>query len=303
MTALPVSPLSTSFGGSILMYPHLASGGNWNTQVVLINPTDTTLSGSYRFFGNQGGKNSAQSAKVFVNGSYGSSFTYTIPPRSVFQVTAQSSNQVGSVRLTPSTNTSTPSGIAIMSYKNSKGITVSTTALPAQPAGSTFRVYVETAGVLGQIGSKQSALAIGNPSASQSVVHIEARNLDGSPTGISTSITIPGGGQVAKFATGLLPLPIPFRGLLRLTASSPVTVASVRGEYNERTDYLMPAIPPLDEAVMPNGSEVDFSLILATGGYTTQLVLFSNTSTSNSGKIAVVDQNGNTMSQILTPAP
>jgi len=303
MTTLPVSPLSTGFGGTVLTFPHLASGGSWNTQVVLINPTDTVLTGAFRFYG-QGWKNSGQSVKVLVNGVYGSVFGYSIPPRSVFQVTAQRSNQVGTVRLVPSTNTGVPSGIAILSYVNSQGITVSATGLPAQAAGSTFRICAEVTGTLGQAGSAQTGIAITNPSASQAVVQIEARNVDGTATGISTSITIPGGGQLAKFITGLLPqLPIPFKGVLRLTASSAINVSAVRGEYNERTDYLMPAIPSADEAILPSGPEVDVPLVIGTAGYTTQLILFSNTSTANSGKIADVNQNGETANQTLTPQP
>jgi hypothetical protein len=116
-------------------------------------------------------------------------------------------------------------------------------------------------------------------------------NVDGTPTGLSKSIDIAAGGQIAKFANELFSqLPSPFRGILRISSPSEVGVAGLRGRYNERGELLMTTTPPHDEATPPQPA-VDFPHFVTGGGYTTQLILLS-TGAAQTGSLMLMSKEG-----------
>ena len=51
MTTLPVAPLSSASEETVY-FPHFAAGGGWVTQVILVNPTDSTITETVEFLGN-----------------------------------------------------------------------------------------------------------------------------------------------------------------------------------------------------------------------------------------------------------
>src|SRR5439155_6036508 len=111
----------------------------------------------------------------------------------------------------------------------------------------------------------------------------------------------PGNGQVARFVQELFPaLKAPFRGFLKATATAPIGIIGVRGRYNERKDFLITTTPPRNEDKVPPAQFV-FPHIVSGGGYTTQLVIFGQ---SSSGRLWLNSQNGTPLStNILQPVP
>ena len=75
MTTLPVTDLSAAPSTAPVVFPHFAAGGGWTTQIVLVNPTDTTLTGGLEFRDPSGQ----------VTNPFNSDLTYAIPPRSSFR--------------------------------------------------------------------------------------------------------------------------------------------------------------------------------------------------------------------------
>jgi hypothetical protein len=91
-------------------------------------------------------------------------------------------------------------------------------------------------------------------------------------------ITIPVGGKSARFSNEIFPsLPANFRGIVKFTATSPISVAGLRGRYNERGDFLITTVPLSPEFTSSSTSEVVLPHLVDGGGYTTQFVLFSST--------------------------
>src|SRR5581483_10258913 len=113
-----------------------------------------------------------------------------------------SSNTVatGSVLIVPDTSTGTPSAMTLLSYSDGQA-TVDTTSVPAQPAGNAFRLYAETVGILGQAGSIQTGIAAVNTAPESASMSITVTALDGTPTGLSGTVSIPANGQVSTFLT------------------------------------------------------------------------------------------------------
>ena len=275
MTTLPVADLSAPATSATVEFPHFADGGGWTTQVVLVNPGDTPLTGIVQFRDLSG-----QPAAVSVSGQSSTSFAYSIPARSSQKLQtsgATGSILTGSVRVVPSTGTVSPSGLAIFSFRNS-GTTVAEAGVPAVPPGTAFRLYAEASGQFGAVGSIQTGFAIANASANVTTVTLELSKLDGSSTGLTGTVSVPGNGQVATFLNqiqGFASLQTPFQGVLRVSSSASISVTGLRGRYNERRDFLITTTPATNEAAASSPSVLYFPHIVDGGGYTTQFILFS----------------------------
>jgi len=304
MTTLPVSLLNVIDAGSSRVLPHFANGGGWTTQVILVNPTEIPQSGMVQFVGQGSASGTAPVLNIEVNGANSSAFYYTIPARASLRMrTGNGGNsiQVGSVRVAATATSAVPSAISIFSFK-SGGITVTEAGVSSAPAGSTFQTYVESSAGRGDL--KSTGLAIANPSQAPVNVNFELRRLDGSSTGLSASVTIPSGGQIARFANELLSgFPPAFQGILRLTATSPVAVTSLRGRYNERGDFLITTSPPWNEASNSTSPQMLFPHIASGAGYATQFILFAG-GQSATGSLTFFTRYDAPMSDInLAPIP
>jgi hypothetical protein len=301
ITTLPVSTLGAIAGPAVL--PHFADGGGWTTQVVLTNNTDGPLAGAFQFFSQGSLSQPAQLLTLTINGSAGSTFSYSIPAHSSasFLTSGTSANpQVGWVQVAPSTTSgAVPTAVSIFSFQNSQGITVSDASVMAFPAGSNLLSYLEASGIPGQVGAIQTGVAIANPSATPALVTLSLYQLNGSPLGLSQAVSVPAGGQIAAFVNQLFPqLPLPFRGVAQITSTMPIYLAALRERYNERGDFMITATPPLNTDSPPSGTPV-FPHIVSGMGYGTQVVIFGQAA---SGKLFLLDQNGNLKSaSSLTP--
>jgi hypothetical protein len=294
ITTLPVADLSIAPGSGAFVFPHYADGAGWTTKLLLVNTTDTPMSGTILFCG-QGGCPAA----VQPVGSN----AYTLPARSSFQFqTADAANTVttGSIQVTPASGSKAPAGVAVFSL-NSGGVTVSTAGVPASGTSNAFRMYGELSGTPGQIGSIQTGIAIANPGTGAASVVFELNTLSGASTGLTGSLTLPAGGQTAFFLNqipGFETLTAPFRGVLRVStpSSGGVSVIGIRGRYNERGDFLLTTTPPTDESRPATGPQF-FPHFVDGGGFTTQFILFNGgADQASSGSIRFFDQSGQPIS-------
>jgi hypothetical protein len=173
-------------------------------------------------------------------------------------------------------NNAVPAAVSILAYRNGAGITVSEASVQALPLRTAFQTYLQASPGSDLVGSIQSGVAIANPAPTPVIVTVQLTNLDGAPTGLSQAINVPAGGQIAKFINELFPqLPATFQGVGRITSSSAVAVAALRGRYNERGDFLMTTTPPFDEGAVPS-TDLVFPHIVSGLGFTTQVVVFGS---------------------------
>ena len=127
-------------------------------------------------------------------------------------------------------------------------------------------------------------------------VTFELTRLDGTSTGLTGTVTVPGNGQTALFlnqAAGFAAVPASFQGLLRISAASAISVVGLRGRYNERGDFLITTTPPVAEDEPSNAAELVFPHIVEGAGYTTQFILFSGKpGQAASGSLRYLSQEG-----------
>jgi hypothetical protein len=300
ITTLPVTPVSSS-SGDTAVFPQLADGGGWSTQIVLVNPTDNTLNGTLSFFGQGSSAAPAEPLELTVNGHASSTFSYTIPPRSSWvgrTAGVSSLIRVGSAHLRASDGGALPVGVAVFSFKRA-GVVVTESGVAAILPGSTFRLFAESSGNFDaqESGSLQTGLAIVNSSATPSTVTIGLTSLAGTPLSSPASLVIPGKGQVAMFLNqipGFNALPPTFQGVLRISSGTPnaISVVGLRGRYNERQDFLLATTPAIEENIVA-GEPTLFPYIAEGGGYTTQFILLSSQNGSSaSGWLRFYSQTG-----------
>ena len=295
MTTLPVAPLSSTASDTVY-FPHFADGGGWETQVVLVNPTDRTITGTAVFLG-PGSDTAAASPVVLTldDGRTRSDFDYSIAPRSVKRFTTSNPPDgltVGSVRATPNSGNAAPSGLVVFSFVSGEK-TVSEAGVPALPTGSAFRVYVEAAGMPGQAGSIRSGLAITNAGVATNTVTLEVTNLDGSLAVPPATLALPPSGQIARFVDEIFTLPDNFSGVLRVTSTSELAIVGLRLRTNENGELKMTTTPPSNETGPSTTADVFFPHIADSGGWSTQFILYSGTAGQTAaGTLSFIDTSG-----------
>ena len=309
MTTLPVAPLlsppSPFYPAADTVYfPHFADGGGWTTQVILVNPTDRTITGTVGFLGPGSGPTVAAPVVLTLDdGSTGSNFDYSIAPRSAQRFTTANPPgglAVGSVRATPNSGNDAPSGLVVFSFA-SGGKTVSEAGVPALPKGSAFRVYVEASGMPDQAGSIRSGLAIANAGDTSNTVTLEVTRLDGSLAVPPATLALPPSGQIARFIDEIFSLPDNFSGVVRVSSAADVATVGLRLRVNVRGELKVTTTPPSNEMGPSTTAETFFPHIVDSGGWSTQFALFSGTpGQASAGTLAFIDASGQPLELITT---
>ena len=306
MTTLPVAPLATpltpfttdtAYRGTVY-FPHFADGSGWATQVILVNPTVRTITGTVRFL-DQGSATTAAAPAVrtLADGRTGSSFEYSIPPNGSYRIVTSNPSggvAVGSVRAIPDDGHRAPSGLVIFSFA-SAGKTLLEAGVPALAAGSAFRVYVESSGMPEQAGSIRTGVAITNAAETANTVTLEVTNLDGTLAAPpAPPLQLPPSGQVAKFIDEFFDsLPPNFSGVLRVTSTAEVAIVGLRLRYNDREELKMTTTPPSDETGASTMADRYFPHIVDSAWWSTQFILFSGTAgEASSGTLSFFDTAG-----------
>jgi sugar lactone lactonase YvrE len=290
MSTLPVIDTTDVPGSNPLVVPHFADGNGWVTQILLINPTHTALAGTLEFRNDSG-----TLVNLSAGGQNSTTFDYSIPPRASYRLSSDGAGPItsGSVVVKPTIGVA-PVPLAIFSNRT-PGTIVSEAGVPST-SGAAFRVYVESSGSNGQPGNIRSGIAVTNNSTLPATITFELTNIDGSTTGALVSRDLPGLGHVAQFLDEFFPgLPNSFKGILRISTSSSagVSVIGLRGEYNERAEFLMSTTPPISETRSSFASELVLPHLVDGGGYTTEFIVFNGAGAQlATGSLLLFQQSG-----------
>jgi hypothetical protein len=276
-SAVPVVSLTETSTERVYL-PHFAAGGGWNTQVILINPTDDVLTGVIGFIGTGSEIIPATTVPVAVaNQFFNSVYPYVIPAKgmNVFQTVEFTTQvKVGSVQVNPTTGETAPAAFAIFGLLNANGEVVSEASVPASGTGSAFRMYAEASGVPLESGSIQSGFAIRNVGFENVTVTLELTDLNGALIDTST-IIVPATGQRAQFVDEIFTAP--FQGVLRVSVppAEKIAVMGLRARTNERNEFLTTTTTPANEAAASTTAQFLFPHLVDGGGWSTQTILFS----------------------------
>jgi len=293
MTTLPVIDLSAPPSG-MQTVAHFVWAGDWLTNLILVNPTESSMSGTLK-------------ANAPTGETLGlAPASYTIPARSsaIISPSVVADPRVGSfdsrawLSVIPA-GAAAPSVTALFVNHVPAGLfrssqTFTMAAVPATAARTAFRLFVQNKDPFASIGSTQAGIAIANPNALMTSVALELFAEDGTSTGLKDFISIPPNGQAALFINqvpGLSGLPSDFKGILSLRSPVPVSVIGLFGTFNERSDFVITPTFPIGETDIQQSSELLFPYFVSGRGFTTEFVLFSNRAVSI-GTVYFFDQNG-----------
>src|SRR5262245_19495798 len=173
LTTLPVVDV-TSAPSTGFVLTQYADGGGWTTEVLLVNPGDTAITGRVSFRNSQG-----NASNVSINGQLVSTTPYAVAPRSSLKLKTSGSGSTASSGSVVISSTSGPAAIPLVVFSfRSGGVTVTEAGVPAFTA-SLSRLYVEANSAPGQVGAIQSGIAFANTSSSTASVSLELFGLDG----------------------------------------------------------------------------------------------------------------------------
>ena len=187
---------------------------------------------------------------------------------------------VGYGTIQPVAGKTTPSGIAVFSYR-SNGVLVSETAVPESPLRQSGRIYAESGGPV------RTGIAIANPNDQDAAISFYFTGKDGVNLNGGTT-TLPAHEQSAVFLDQA-----PYHGTqtaqsFTFISSVPVGAIALRAYFNERGESLMTTLPvgPAASAQLsgPTGSII-LPHFAAGGGWTTQVLLLNPTDQPLSGSV------------------
>ena len=293
-----------------------AEGVGWTTEVVLVNTGDERLTGEIRFIGDGTVSQPGQPVAVDIGGTRSSVFEYDIQPGSVFLLktssigelpqgefaegeTPPATLQSGWIKVVPFAGSGIPRVSAITSYIDSAlTATVTQTAFEGQVPSRSFRLYAEASGDFNgsEPLSKQTTVSFANPSNVPVAVRLELVYLDGRP-GPAGSVRVPANGHTSIYLNqvpGFENLPLPFRGVLYVTTSSPSGIAGNGGlaTWSDRGGFILTMTGPITEDAGLSSSIV-FPHIAEGGGYTTRFILLTRSDRQPaSGVLNYFDQDG-----------
>jgi hypothetical protein len=285
-SSMPVADLSQTSTETVFL-PHFVTGGQWSSRVILVNPTNETITGRVGFI-TQGsvdpGVSPGITTATLLNGLSLNTQDYSLSARGFTEFNTTNPSpfvQVGSFRVVPDEGNIAPITQIILGTQDDSLTTISEATVPPSRIGTAFRMYVESSGELGAVDFIQSGVAIASvpfqPKTTTTPVTLELTGLDGSLVAV-TEITLPPSGQQAifldeVFASELLPSSL--KGVLRVTATDGIAVVGLRNRINERGNFLMTTTSAINEADVPTAAESFFPHLVDGGGWTTQTILFS----------------------------
>jgi Zn-dependent metalloprotease len=270
LTSTPVADLTRPQTTSPVYFSQLANGGGFTTSLVLLNTSSSTESGTIALFSDDGSPLVLQP----VGGASGSSFSYSIPAAGSFVLQTDGSlttTQVGWVRVTPNSGSNAPVGAGVFSYSPA-GILITESGVPSAVPTTEAHIYVDKSN------GHDTGIALVNPGNTASGVTVSAYQTDGvTAAGTSQTVNVAAGGHKAAFAGELVTgLSSGFKGVAKITSSSPFVALTLRSLTNSRGDVLLTTFPVADPS-QTAPSPIVFPQIADGSGFTTQFIFISAT--------------------------
>jgi hypothetical protein len=329
---LPVIDLSAAPSETAVFMPHIAAGGFWSTDFIIINPTDETIQGILILMDPGILQEDTQFDDVPGNTCLSTltdtfdaqpAHAYTLPPGGALVWSTRSNVctptpqdpriiLVGSARAIPLVDNAAP---VVQVVLNSLGVVenedgqqvfemLSRAAYSGGPSGTAYRMYVESSGELGGPDSVTSGVVIHSSNFlaedpyTSPRVRLDLRSLDGTFSA-TTELRVPSSGQRALFIDEIftgVDLPDPLRGTLTATVLTPgrtIAVTALRARISEEDRYMITTTPPTEAHSPPTTAPGYLPHLVAGGGWETETILFSGiTAQAGAGDLVFTGADG-----------
>lgn len=271
-TTLPVADPAAAPSLTPMVFPQIAAGDNYVTQLILLNTSAGKLTGRVRFTASNGSP-----LLLRLNGEVNSAFNYAIEPQGTYsaELDRPAGLGVGYAVITPDAGMAAPSGSAVFQFKID-GSVVTEAGVGASPSTTQARIYVDNA-------ASYTGVAVASATGQPAEVLFTLLDSAGFTLQTTTRI-LPPGGHLAIFAHELFPgLSNTFTGLMQLQSSTPLNPITLKLTTNARYEPILTTLPVADMTHPPSVTSAVFPQIALGGGFTTRLIFINSTATSAAG--------------------
>jgi alpha-glucosidase len=188
---------------------------------------------------------------------------------------------------------------AALSFRYATGAATATeTILFPAPRVTRFQALVNHA-----VGELTSGVAVTNPGAEP--VHLDLRLTTQAGGVFSASLDLLPGRSYPRFLDGLFSgLPDEITGILEVVADGPVAPMQLSIRTNERSEFLLSALPVMALDASDPGDTVVLNYFAVGAGYTTEIRLAAPGATGTvTGQIHFFDENGQPLDVAIQPNP
>jgi sugar lactone lactonase YvrE len=272
-------------GAAPVVFPHVAAGGGYRTQLVLLNSTGQTMKGKVRFTASNG-----TDLALRLAGATASEFSYEITPQGTYRAELDKSGPTGAgyAVLTPDPGTASPAGTVIFQYLQD-GSLVTEAGVAAAAETSLARIFIDNA-------TTYTGVALANPATQTAVVAFSLLDRYGTLLDTATR-TIAARNHVSVFAHELFPgLSDSFTGLMEISSTVAASVVTLRQTENSRGEQVLTTLPVADLTRLSSATSMTFPHIANGEGFSTRLI-FINTITSrpSGGRLSFYESSGGAM--------
>jgi sugar lactone lactonase YvrE len=285
-TTIPVLDLNAPAGSGAVVFPQIAVGSGFTTQVLLMNGGSQRLHGRVDFISSDGSALSVRSDSGAIT-----SLLYDIQPQGIYRAEVDGLGPVtdGYAVLTPDPGTASPSGTAVFRFKSGANI-VTEAGVAAGTATSAARIYVDYIGT-------QTGVALANPADAPATLTLTLLDRFGT-TETSIQQVLPPRTHSAKFVHEIFPTVADgYTGLVEIRSTSPIVSLALKVTTNSRSDLVLATLPAADLTLPATGGSIVFPHIVIGGGFDTRLLLINtSTATASSGQLAFFKSDGSAFS-------
>jgi hypothetical protein len=281
MTSIPARSGEVPLTGQIEVLPQVADGGGYQTEWLMLNPSELPLTGRITFR-----KSDGSPWLLSIQGTVASELPYSISAHGLARWTTSGLGpdvNVGYCLLMPDPNQVPPAGGAVIRYLPGGGL-LSETGLP-------FLAPSTLSGSYWEIGTDlDTGIALANTADRDQQIRLELFLRDGGEQVRTTQVSLPAGWHKPRFVSEIFPgLPAGSRGYLRVASDSPCGFLSLRMRTTSRgvlfSSLLLGQLTSDVDRFLPQ--------VVYGGGYRTQFIIANPGDLTSCGKILFYDINGN----------
>jgi len=266
VTTLPIADSSVDTGTNPLYLAQVADSGGYQTELLLVNPTASAISGTAEFFRPDG-----TAFSLTVNGVTSAIVPYQISPNgsTVLRTSGTVGGQVnvGYLVVRPGAGTKAPIAGAVFSLTQNGLLVAATGVIPSASARRVRLFYDRNVG-------RDTGVAIVNLADSSANITFTLRNLVGNP-GSPGTLRLNPRSHSSRFISEIVPsLPLGSRGVLEISSDVPIAVIALRSTQSG-SRFLLSTLPVDDLDRLPPATVRYFPHTAFGGGYTTDFIILN----------------------------
>lgn len=281
MTSIPMRGAETPQADQTLLLPQVADGGGYQTEWLLLNPGDASLTGTVSFR-----KSDGSPWALSIADAPAAEIRYSIKSHGLVRwVTSGTApdTSAGYCSLVPDTGQAGPAGAAIIRYLPGNRL-LSETGLPFLASTVSGATYWEVGPDL------DTGIALVNTADHELKIGLQLFSRAGSERLRQAEVTVPARNHTARFVTELFPdLPAAGRGYLRVSSDSPVGFLPLR----MRSTPGGVLFSSLLFGGLAGGTDRIFPQVVHGSGYRTQFIVVNPGDLAGGGRLSFFDGAGN----------